>query len=79
MGFGAGVENTEYTSVAGSTAKVQLIDAAVGFGYQWIWKNGFNMDLSFSIAHLMLNSLDKSISPTESSTVSSFLGQQTSI
>lgn len=78
MGFGAGVENVEYRSVAGSTAKVQFIDAAVGVGYQWIWQNGFNVDVAFSIAHLMLNSLDKSISPTESSTVSSFLDRQTS-
>ncbi len=78
IGFGAGVENTKYTSVAGSTAKAQFIDAAVGVGYQWIWENGFNMNLSFSIAHLMPNSIDKIISPNESIDVIKFLDKQTS-
>jgi len=78
MSLGGGVENVEYTSVAGSSAKVQFVDVAIGAGYQWIWKNGFNMNLQFAIAHLMLNSLDKTISPTESADVTNFLNQNTS-
>lgn len=78
VSMGSGVENVEYTSVAGSSAKVQFIDVAIGAGYQWIWKNGFNMNLQFAIAHLMLNSLDKIISPTESADVTNFLNQNTS-
>lgn len=77
VSMGGGVENVEYTSVAGSSAKVQFIDVAIGAGYQWIWHNGFNMNLQFAIAHLMLNSLDKTISPTESADVTNFLNQNT--
>lgn len=78
IGFGTGVENVEYTSVAGSTAKVQFIDAAIGMGYQWMWESGFNIGLTFAIAHLMLNSLDRTTSPTESATVIDFLDRNTS-
>jgi hypothetical protein len=73
-----GVENSEFNSDAGSSAKVSFIDTGVLFGYQWFWPNGFNVFAGGGVAHLMRSSLDKSISPTESSKVSDYLDEQTS-
>lgn len=73
-----GVENSEFNSDAGSSAKVSFIDTGVWFGYQWFWPNGFNISAVGGLAHLMRNSLDKNISPTENSSVSDYLDKQTS-
>ncbi len=73
-----GAESSEYSSVAGSTANVTFIDTAAWLGYQWFWQNGLNFSAVIGRAHLIRNSLDKSISASESSTVSDYLDQQTS-
>lgn len=73
-----GVEKSEYKSVAGSSANVSFIDTGVWLGYQWFWHNGLNISAVAGVAHLTTISLDKSISPTESSDVSDYLDQQTS-
>ena len=73
-----GAESSEYNSVAGSTANVTFIDTAAWLGYQWFWHNGLNFSAVIGRAHLIRNSLDKSISNSESSTVSDYLDQQTS-
>lgn len=57
---------------------VSFIDTGVLFGYQWFWRNGFNISGLIGVAHLMRNSLDQNISPNESNSVSDYLDQQTS-
>ena len=73
-----GMEKNEFKSVAGSSANVSFIDTVILFGYQWFWRNGFNISGSIGVAHLMRNSLDQTIAPTESNSVSDYLVQQTS-
>jgi hypothetical protein len=73
-----GMEKNDFESVAGSSVNVSFIDTGVLFGYQWFWRNGFNISGSIGVAHLMRNSLDQSISPTESNSVSDYLDKQTS-
>jgi len=73
-----GMEKNEFKSVAGSSANVSFIDTGILFGYQWFWRNGFNISGSIGVVHLMRNSLDQTISSTESNDVSEYLDQQTS-
>ena len=73
-----GMEKNEFKSVAGSVANVSFIDTAILFGYQWFWRNGFNISGSLGVAHLIRNSLDQTISSTEINSVSAYLDQQTS-
>lgn len=73
-----GAETNEFKSAAGSAANVSFIDAGGHVGYQWFWHNGFNVSALTGVGHLMRNSLDTSISPAESRTVSDYLDRQTS-
>ena len=73
-----GVEKSELKTAAGSSADVTFIDTGVWLGYQWVWNDGLNISTAVGLAHLSRSSLDKSISPTESSNVSDFLDRQTS-
>lgn len=73
-----GVEKSEFKSASGSNANVSFIDTGVWLGYQWFWQNGFNISAVGGVVRLSRISLDKSISPIESSNVSDYLDQQTS-
>ena len=73
-----GVEKSKLESAAGSGANVSFIDTGVWLGYQWFWHNGLNISAVIGAAHLARISLEKSISPTESSDVRDYLNQQTS-
>lgn len=73
-----GVENDQFNSTAGSTANVLFLGSSLHTGYQWFWKNGFNITLIFSASHLARMSLDRTTSPTESPDVVDFLDQNTS-
>lgn len=73
-----GLENSEFKSAAGSSAKVSFIDATFALGYQWVWHNGLNVSAFIGLAHLIQRNLDINISPTESIAVSDYLDQQTS-
>lgn len=73
-----GVEKSEFKTVVGSSANVSFIDTGVLLGYQWFWHNGLNISAVAGVAHLTNISLEKNISPTESSNVSDYLDQQTS-
>jgi len=64
-----GVEKSELKTAAGSSADVTFIDTGVWLGYQWVWNDGLNISTAVGLAHLSRSSLDKSISPTESSNV----------
>ncbi len=75
---GAGVETHAFSSVAGSTANVTYIDTGLFYGYSWFWRNGLNCSVGLGVAHLMPVTVGKSISTTETSTVSDYLDQQTS-
>jgi hypothetical protein len=73
-----GIENDQFNSTAGSTANVFFLGSSLHTGYQWFWKNGFNITLIFSASHLTQMSLDRTTSPTESPDVVDFLDQNTS-
>lgn len=73
-----GLEKSEFKSASGSSANVSFIDTGVWLGYQWFWRNGFNISAVIGGAHLTRISLDKNISPSESSNVSDYLDEQTS-
>jgi hypothetical protein len=67
--FGAltGVEHDNFSTTAGSSADVYFFANALVTGYQWFWKNGFNIRLSFSAVHLTRISLDNyKIAPIDS-------------
>lgn len=72
-----GVETDEFKTAAGSSANVRFIIIGVHLGYQWFWSNGFNMSAGLGLGHLMRDSLEQSISATESSNGVDFLDQQT--
>jgi len=72
-----GADNSEFKSAAGSTANVSFIDTGTGVGYHWFWHNGFNVTTALGVAHLIQNSIDKSISSTESVDTVNYLDQQT--
>jgi len=71
-----GVEKDEFTSASGSTANVTFMGTSIHTGYQWFWRNGFNVTFLISASHLARHSLSKSISPTESGDVVDFLGKR---
>ena len=74
-----GVENDKFSSAAGSAAEVTFLASALSTGYQWFWKNGFNISGIFSASHLTRMSLDKYvIAPTEKSDVIDFIDSNTS-
>lgn len=73
-----GVERSEFKSAAGSSANVSYFDTAIHLGYQWFWRNGFNVTGLIGVAHLMPVRRDNNISPTESSAVSDYMDEQTS-
>lgn len=73
-----GQEKSEYKSASGSSANVSFIDTGVWLGYQWFWRNGFNVSAVVGGVHLTRIRLDKNISPSESSNVSDYLDEQTS-
>lgn len=74
-----GIENDKFSSSAGSTADVTFLASALSTGYQWFWKNGFNITGILSASHLTRISLDNyKIAPTERSDVIDFLDSDTS-
>lgn len=73
-----GYEQTAYQSVAGSVANDSFIVTGVHVGYHWFWKSGFNINLAVGVAHLVLNSVDKTIAATESREVVDFIDKNTS-
>jgi len=72
-----GEEKSEFRSAAGSRSNVTFIDTELDAGYQWFWNNGFNVSIGGGVAHLIRNSGDKSISPSESSDIIGFLDKNT--
>ncbi len=72
-----GVENSEFTSEAGSSADVTFIDLTLHGGYQWFWGNGFNVSALAGVAYLKEINLDKNITQNESSDVTEFLDKNT--
>jgi len=72
-----GVENSEFTSEAGSSADVTFIDLTFHGGYQWFWRGGFNVSALAGVAYLKESSLDINIVQNESSDVAEFLDKNT--
>jgi hypothetical protein len=73
----AGVENDKFKSVSGSRAEVTFINLGVLAGYQWFWRNGFNISAMLGGALLIENSSTKDISANEKSAVSEYLNKNT--
>ena len=79
--FGAltGVEHDNFSTTAGSSADVYFFANALVTGYQWFWKNGFNIRLSFTAAHLTRISIDNyKVAPTENSDTINWLNTNAS-
>lgn len=75
----AGIENDSFNSTAGSTAEVYFAGYGLMSGYQWFWKNGFNITWIFSVAHLEQISLNNyNIVPGERADVINWLQTNTS-
>jgi len=73
-----GIEKNKFKTTVGSDANVSFIDTGVLLGYQWFWRNGFNISGLIGVAHLIQYKRDKNISPAESNKVSDYLDEQTS-
>jgi len=72
-----GLEQSKFTSTAGSEANVTFIDIAYHFGYQWFWGNGFNVAAMGGPVILIENSSSKTIVQNESPDVVKFLDENT--
>jgi len=73
----AGLERSKFKSQAGSTADVTFTNLAAHVGYQWYWKNGFNVSVMGGVAYLNKNNSDKNILTGEDKNVISFLNENT--
>lgn len=73
----AGLEQSEFKSTLGSTAKVTFINIGFHGGYQWFWKNGINVSVLAGRAFLQEINSDKNIISGESQSVSNFLDKNT--
>lgn len=72
-----GIEKSEFRSTLGSKADVTFVDFAFHYGYQWFWKNGFNVSALAGVAYLVKTSSEIDIVPTENSDVIGFLDKNT--
>jgi hypothetical protein len=73
----AGVENDKFKSVSGSRAEVTFVNLGLLAGYQWFWRNGFNISAMVGGALLIENSSVKNISANEKSDVTEYLNKNT--
>ena len=72
-----GLENSEFKTTLGSTAEVTFTNLAVHAGYQWFWRNGFNIALMGGIAYLHENSSRTNIVTGEENRVVDFIDKNT--
>ena len=72
-----GIEKSKFRSVLGSKADVTFVDFAFHYGYQWFWKNGFNVSALAGVAYLVETSSEKDILPAENNDVIGFLDKNT--
>ena len=62
-----GVEHDVYSTTAGSSADVYFSANALVTGYQWFWKNGYNIRVNTSVVRMIRISTDNfKTAPTES-------------
>lgn len=73
----AGLEKSEFKSSLGSTSNVTFASFAAHGGYQWFWKNGFNISLMGGVAYLQNIETSESIVGGEDSDVVKFLDKNT--
>jgi len=72
-----GLEKNKFKTTLGSTSKVTFTNLAVHAGYQWFWKNGFNITLLGGIAYLHENNSRTNIVTTEETHVVNFIDKNT--
>jgi len=73
----AGLEKSEFKSTLGSSADVTFTNLAAHVGYQWFWRNGFNLSLMGGVAYLHEVSSSKHIVTGEQKSVTDFLDKNT--
>lgn len=73
----AGVEEDNFKSAQGSRAEVTFITLGVLAGYQWFWRNGFNITASAGRVLLIANNVKKDIAESESDDVAAYLDKNT--
>ena len=72
-----GRESHRFRSKKDSNAEVVFMDYTVQAGYQWFWKNGFNITTSGGLAYLARSRLKKTITSDEDQSVIRFLDDNT--
>jgi len=72
-----GIEDSKFKSNLGSNADVIFLNLSVHGGYQWYFRNGFNISVLGGIAHLQKLSSSKQISGNETLSGIDFLNKNT--
>jgi len=72
-----GVEESKFRSDLGSTANVSFVDFGAYFGYQWFWKNGFNISVMGGVAYLVETSSEQNLIPGETQDIIDYLDKNT--
>ena len=70
-----GIEDSKFKSNLGSSTDVTYLNLSVHGGYQWYFKNGFNVSVLAGIAHLQKLNSSKQISGNETLSVIDFLSK----
>lgn len=73
----AGLEKSEFTSTLGSTADVTFANFGGYAGYQWFWRNGFNISVMGGAVYLQELSSSTTLAPGEGNDVREFLDKNT--
>jgi len=72
-----GIEDSEFKSNLGSNADVTYLNLSVHGGYQWYFRNGFNISVLGGVAHLQEISSSRQIAGSETLSVTDFINKNT--
>jgi hypothetical protein len=72
-----GVEDSEFKSNLGSNADVTYLNLSVHGGYQWYFRNGFNISVLGGVAHLQEINSSRQIAGSETLSVTDFINKNT--
>ena len=73
----AGSEKSKFTSILGSTADVTFASFGGYAGYQWFWRNGFNISVIGGAVYLHELSSSTTLAPSEGNDVRDYLDKNT--
>lgn len=70
-----GFEQSEFRSAVSSTTEVEFVNLGIYGGYQWFWRNGFNLSLLAGVVYLYELNSGKQINSSETTDVIDFLNK----